>query len=46
MYIDKIKSLDLTLIQELYDTRNKFTGKARLVISKTEYENYKKRDFK
>lgn len=39
VYIDKIKSLDLTLIQELYDTRDKFTGKARIVISEEEYRN-------
>lgn len=39
VYIDKIKSLDLTLIQELYNTRDKFTGKARLVISEEEYKN-------
>ena len=39
VYIDKIKSLDLTLIQELYETRDKFTGKARLVISEEEYKN-------
>lgn len=38
-YIDKIKSLDLELIQELYDTRNLFTGKNRIVISEEEYKN-------
>ena len=38
-YIDKIKSLDLELIQELYDTRKLFTGKNRIVISEKEYKN-------
>lgn len=42
IYIDRIKNLEIELVQELYDTRKLFTGKARLVISRTEYENYKR----
>lgn len=39
IYIDKIKSLNLELLQELYDTRNSFTGHSRIVISQSEYNS-------
>lgn len=41
-YIDRIKNLEIEIVQELYNYKKLITGKARLVISKTEYENYKR----
>ncbi|VGQ49305.1 Uncharacterised protein [Streptococcus pyogenes] len=37
IYIDKIKSLNLDIIQKIYDTRNLFTGDSRIVITESEY---------
>lgn len=41
-YIDRIKNLEIEIVQELYNYKELITGKARLVISRTEYENYKR----
>lgn len=41
-YIDRIKNLEIEIVQELYNYKDLLTGKARLVISRTEYENYKR----
>lgn len=41
-YIDRIKNLETEIVQELYNYKELLTGKARLVISRTEYENYKR----
>ena len=41
-YIDRIKNLEIEIVQDLYNYKKLITGKARLVISKTEYENYKR----
>lgn len=41
-YIDKIQNLETEIVQELYNYKELLTGKARLVISRTEYENYKR----
>lgn len=42
IYIDRIKNLEIEIVQELYNYKELITGKARLVISRTEYENYKR----
>lgn len=41
-YIDKIQNLETEIVQELHNYKELLTGKARLVISRTEYENYKR----
>lgn len=39
IYIDKIKSLNLEVIQELYDTRNSFDKHSNFIITKDEYNS-------